>query len=185
MMGTVLRAGVSLTALLIGAPSAYAQDVQSPAAATGSTETGTTDPSQATLNDPAQPDESAPDDIVVSGLRRSLESAQAIKRTSDGIVDAIVAQDIGKLPDTFASSALQRVAGVAVTRGGGESAGVTVRGLPDLTTTYNGRQIFTAEGRYVQIQDFPAGTVAALEVYKSGLADQVEGGIAGAISTLR
>jgi iron complex outermembrane receptor protein len=45
-----------------------------------------------------------------------------------------------------------------------------VRGLPDLTTTYNGREIFTAEGRYVQIQDFPAGTVAALEVYKSGLA---------------
>ena len=121
-------------------------------------------------------------DIVVTGLRRSLESAQAIKRTSDGIVDAVVAQDIGKLPDTFASSALQRVAGVAVTRGGGESAGVTVRGLPDLTTTYNGRQIFTAEGRYVQIQDFPAGTVAALEVYKSGLANQIEGGIAGSIN---
>jgi TonB-dependent receptor len=121
-------------------------------------------------------------DIVVTGLRRSLESAQAIKRTSDGIVDAIVAQDIGKLPDTFASSALQRVAGVAVTRGGGESAGVTVRGLPDLTTTYNGRQIFTAEGRFVQIQDFPAGTVAALEVYKSGLANQIEGGIAGEIN---
>jgi iron complex outermembrane receptor protein len=120
--------------------------------------------------------------IVVTGLRRSLESAQAIKRNSDGIVDAIVAEDIGKLPDTFASSALQRVAGVAVTRGGGESAGVTVRGLPDLTTTYNGRQIFTAEGRYVQIQDFPAGTVAALEVYKSGLANQIEGGIAGAIN---
>lgn len=121
-------------------------------------------------------------DIVVTGLRRSLESAQAIKRTSDGIVDAIVAQDIGKLPDTFASSALQRVAGVAVTRGGGESAGVTVRGLPDLTTTYNGRQIFTAEGRYVQIQDFPAGTIAALEVYKSGTANQIEGGIAGEIN---
>lgn len=124
----------------------------------------------------------AGDDIVVSGFRRSLETAQQIKRTSDGIVDAIVAEDIGKLPDTFASSALQRVAGVAVTRGGGESAGVTVRGLPDLTTTYNGRQIFTAEGRYVQIQDFPAGTVAALEVYKSGLANQIEGGIAGAVN---
>ncbi|MGN8000499.1 TonB-dependent receptor [Sphingomonas sp. 22176] len=125
---------------------------------------------------------SAEDAIVVTGLRRSLQSAQSIKRNSDGIVDAIVAEDIGKLPDTFASSALQRVAGVNVTRGGGESAGVTVRGLPDLTTTYNGRQIFTAEGRYVQIQDFPAGTVAALEVYKSGLADQIEGGIAGEIN---
>ena len=121
-------------------------------------------------------------DIVVTGLRRSLESAQAIKRTSDGIVDAIVAQDIGKLPDTLASSALQRVAGVVVTRGGGESAGVTVRGLPDLTTSYNGRQIFTAEGRFVAIQDFPAGTVAALEVYKAGLANQIEGGIASAIN---
>lgn len=120
--------------------------------------------------------------ITVTGLRRSLETAQTIKRTSDGIVDAVVAEDIGKLPDTFASSALQRLPGVGVTRGGGESAGVTVRGLPDLTTTYNGRQIFTAEGRYVQIQDFPAGTVAALEVYKSGLADQIEAGIAGAVN---
>ena len=82
--------------------------------------------------------------IIVSGYRRSLESAQEIKRSSDAIVDAVVAEDIGKLPDTFASSALQRVSGVTVTRGGGESAGVTVRGLPDLTTTYNGRQIFTA-----------------------------------------
>lgn len=122
------------------------------------------------------------DAIVVTGLRRSLETSQRIKRESEGIVDAIVAEDIGKLPDTFASSALQRVPGVNVTRGGGESAGVTVRGLPDLTTTYNGRDIFTAEGRYVQIQDFPAGTVAALEVYKSGTANQIEGGIAGAVN---
>lgn len=123
-----------------------------------------------------------PEGIVVTGIRRSLQSAQAIKRNSDAIVDAVVAEDIGKLPDTFASSALQRVAGVSVTRGGGESAGVTVRGLPDLTTTYNGRQIFTAEGRYVQIQDFPAGTVAALEVFKSGTANQIEGGIAGEVN---
>ncbi|MES3084336.1 TonB-dependent receptor [Sphingomonas faeni] len=121
-------------------------------------------------------------EIVVTGLRRSLESAQAIKRNSDGIVDAIVAEDIGKLPDTFASSALARVSGVQVTRGGGESAGVTVRGLPDLSTTYNGREIFTAEGRFVQIQDFPAGTVAALEVYKSGTANLIEGGIGGQVN---
>lgn len=135
----------------------------------------------------AQPsqDEAAPAEegtILVTGLRRSLETAQAIKRESEAIVDAIVAEDIGKLPDTFASSALQRLPGVGVTRGGGEAAGVTVRGLPDLTTTYNGRQIFTAEGRYVQIQDFPAGTVAALEVFKSGTADQIEGGIAGLVN---
>ncbi len=121
-------------------------------------------------------------EIIVTGLRRSLQSAQAIKRNSDGIVDAVVAEDIGKLPDTFASSALARVSGVQVSRGGGESAGVTVRGLPDLSTTYNGREIFTAEGRFVQIQDFPAGTVAALEVYKSGTANLIEGGIGGQVN---
>ena len=132
--------------------------------------------------DASAQDTTTEDAIVVTGLRRSLETSQRIKRESEGIVDAIVAEDIGKLPDTFASSALQRVAGVNVTRGGGESAGVTVRGLPNLTTTYNGRDIFTAEGRYVQIQDFPAGTVAALEVYKSGLANQIEGGLAGLVN---
>jgi TonB-dependent receptor len=153
--------------LLAGVAPAFAQTEAAPAAQ----ETAT-----------VQEDTTSEDAIVVTGLRRSLETSQRIKRESEGIVDAIVAEDIGKLPDTFASSALQRVAGVAVTRGGGESAGVTVRGLPNLTTTYNGREIFTAEGRYVQIQDFPAGTVAALEVYKSGLAPQVEGGIAGAVN---
>ncbi|WP_420606621.1 TonB-dependent receptor [Novosphingopyxis sp.] len=144
-----------------------------------SEDTAATPASQGGLDQTTEGGENA---IVVTGYRRSLESAQEIKRNSDGIVDAIVAEDIGKLPDTFASSALQRVSGVTVTRGGGEAAGVTVRGLPDLTTTYNGRQIFTAEGRYVAIQDFPAGTVAALEVYKSGTADMIEGGIAGEVN---
>lgn len=149
------------------------------------TATDTVSPSDQSAEAQPSLDEVTPEEdtgIVVTGLRRSLETAQRIKRESEAIVDAVVAEDIGKLPDTFASSALQRLPGVGVTRGGGESAGVTVRGLPDLTTTYNGRQIFTAEGRYVQIQDFPAGTVAALEVFKSGTADQIEGGIAGLVN---
>ncbi|PZQ57413.1 MAG: TonB-dependent receptor [Novosphingobium pentaromativorans] len=122
------------------------------------------------------------EDIIVTGFRRSLESAQDLKRNSEGIVDSIVAEDIGKLPDTFASSALARISGVQVTRGGGEAANVRIRGLPDLSTTYNGREIFSAEGRSVAIQDFPAGTVAALEVYKSGLANMIEGGIGGQVN---
>ncbi|HEU0066904.1 MAG TPA: TonB-dependent receptor [Sphingomonas sp.] len=182
---TFLRASVAVTALLGGAP-ALAQTAPEPTpSAQGAPKPDTAsdqDVNPATAQSVQDTPTDGSGDIVVTGLRRSLESAQAIKRTSDGIVDAIVAQDIGKLPDTFASSALQRVAGVAVTRGGGETQGVTVRGLPDLTTTYNGRQIFTAEGRFVQIQDFPAGTVSALEVYKSGTANQIEGGIAGAIN---
>jgi len=173
LCGSAATLAVALAGLSPAMAQTEAQDAPKPVAASDQSV------------DPASPDQVTPEEdagITVTGLRRSLESAQAIKKNSDGIVDAIVAEDIGKLPDTFASSALQRLPGVGVTRGGGESAGVTVRGLPDLTTTYNGRQIFTAEGRYVQIQDFPAGTVAALEVYKSGTADQIEGGIAGEVN---
>ncbi len=144
---------------------------------------------QATPNQTAVPDGAASaapagesTEIVVRGLRRSIASARAIRRNSDQIVDAVVAEDIGKLPDVTASDSLARIAGVQVARGGGEANQVLVRGLPNIATSYNGRDIFTAEARYVAVQDFPAGGVAALEVYKSTTADQVEGGIAGLIN---
>ena len=177
-------ATVSALALLVSGTAALGQDVQVPPAGEGTVTTGTPYPDdQVPVATPVQPEEAVEEEaIVVTGLRRSLESAASIKRNSDAIVDAIVAEDIGKLPDTFASSALARVTGVTVTRGGGESAGVTVRGLPDISTTYNGREIFTAEGRFVQIQDFPAGTVAALEVFKSSPANLIEGGIGGQVN---
>src|SRR4051812_16541073 len=97
------------------------------------------------------------DEVVVTGLRRSLQSARTIKRDAAQVVDAVVAEDIGKLPDVTASDSLARIVGVQVERGGGEANRVLVRGLPDLTTTYNGRDIFTAEARFVAVQDFPAG----------------------------
>ena len=181
----LLRASVGIVAL-IGVSPAAAQTAAPPAGQ------GQDLPKPETASDqgvsptaPADQVQESPvegNDIVVTGLRRSLESAQALKRNSDGIVDAIVAEDIGKLPDTFASSALARVSGVQVNRGAGEAAGVTIRGLPDISTTYNGREIFTAEGRFVAIQDFPAGTVAALEVYKNGTANLIEGGIGGQVN---
>jgi TonB-dependent receptor len=176
---------VSVLAMVAGTTQAHAQDVRVPPAGGGTSATGTPDPTgqvPVTTGEPDVTGGAAGDEIIVTGLRRSLESAAAIKRNSDAFVDAIVAEDIGKLPDTFASSALARVSGVSVLRGGGESAGVTVRGLPDISTTYNGREIFTAEGRFVQIQDFPAGTVAALEVFKSPTANLVEGGIGGQVN---
>src|SRR5688572_14749439 len=120
--------------------------------------------------------------IVVTGLRRSLQSAQNIKRNSEQIVDAIVAEDIGKLPDVTASAAVARIPGVQVNRSAGEAAQVQIRGLPDLSTTYNSREIFTANDRFVAIQDFPAGSVAALEVFKSSTANLVEGGLGGQVN---
>lgn len=120
--------------------------------------------------------------IVVEGLRASLESSQAIKRDSDSILDAIVAEDIGKLPDDTAAESIARIAGVQVTRFSDEANGVLIRGLPDVATSYNGREIFTAELRRVQLQDFPAQALAGIEVYKSGTADIIEPGLAGLIN---
>ncbi len=66
---------------------------------------------------------------MVTGLRQSLQSAQATKRNADQFVDSITAQDIGRLPDVTVAEALQRVSGVQITRNAGEGNGVAVRGL--------------------------------------------------------
>jgi TonB-dependent receptor len=140
-------------------------------------------PADPAVAEPAAEDAAAGQEtIVVTGLRRSLQTAQNIKKNSEQIVDVIVAEDIGKLPDRTVSEALARVPGVTVDRRSGEAGDVFVRGLRDPATTYNGREIFTAEARNVAPQDFPAGGVAALEVFKSLTADQIEGNLAGQIN---
>lgn len=139
---------------------------------------------QTTADKPAATtaDNSAVTEVVVTGLRQSLRSAQTIKRNSDAILDAVVAEDIGKLPDNTAAETLARIAGIQVERFSDEANRVLIRGLPDVATTYNGREIFTAELRRVQLQDFPAQALAGIEVYKSGTADIVEPGLAGLIN---
>ena len=54
--------------------------------------------------------------VVVTGQRAALQSAQKIKQNSDEIVDSIVADDIGKLPDRSVTEVLQRVVGVTIDR---------------------------------------------------------------------
>ena len=122
-------------------------------------------------------------DIVVTGMRASLSSAQNIKRNSQQLVDSVVAEDIGKLPDNNVVEALQRVPGIQVSpRARGESATVLIRGLPDVVTLINGRNIFSTTGRSLSLADVPADLVAGVDVYKSRAADQLEGGIAGLIN---
>ncbi|WP_428820201.1 TonB-dependent receptor [Microbulbifer sp. MCCC 1A16149] len=131
----------------------------------------------------AEIDESAAlEEVVVTGVRASLTKAIDIKRDSFQIVDSIVAEDIGKFPDNNVVEALQRVTGVQVTdRGAGEVSTVAIRGLSDVTTTVNGRQIFTASGRSVALADVPASLLAGVEVYKTRNASQISSGIAGQI----
>jgi iron complex outermembrane recepter protein len=163
---TLVRCSASLGALALSTTSALAQtaDGQAPDA-------------QETPAEAA--DENA---IVVTGFREALRSAQNIRRTSDKVVDAIIAEDIGKLPDLAVSDTAARIPGVQVVRTGGEASSVLVRGLPDFATTYNGREIFTAETRVVALQDFPSSNIAALEVFKTTTPGLVEAGLAGLVN---
>lgn len=152
---------------------------------TGAAHAQQTTPAPSPAPAPAEPAaELAPEGegIVVTGLRASLESIRNIRRNSEGIIDAVVAEDIAKLPDLNTAQIAGRIPGVQIYRQGGEAQNVLVRGLPNFTTTYNGREIFTAETRIVALQDFPAANVAALEVFKTSAADLVEPGLAGLVN---
>src|SRR3546814_13800480 len=125
----------------------------------------------AQAQDTGSADEVLGEDIVVTGIRASLESARNIKLNSSGIVDSIASEDIGKLPDANVAESLQRITGVSIDRSGGEGAFVTVRGFgPEFNTTLvNGRQIATstdpsqAGGRAFSFDTLEIGRAACRE----------------------
>jgi iron complex outermembrane receptor protein len=122
------------------------------------------------------------DIIIVSGVRASIMGALNVRKNSTQIVDSIVAEDVGKLPDNNVIEALQRVTGVQVTnRAGGEAGAISIRGLPDALTTLNGRNIFTADGQSFALQDLSANLIKQVSIYKTRSADQLETGLAGQI----
>lgn len=142
---------------------------------------------------PAQDDEATEvDEVVVTGIRGSLQSAQAIKRNAEVFVDSISAQDIGALPDRSVTEALQRVPGVSIDRFAAgvdpdhfsvEGSGVVVRGLTFVRSEFNGRDAFTANnGRALGFADVPAELLAGVDVFKNQSADLIEGGIAGTVN---
>jgi len=127
---------------------------------------------------PAEPVET----VIVTGVRESLSKGLQNKKEATQVVESIVAEDIGKLPDNNVIEALQRVTGVQVTeRSGGEANGIVIRGLNDITTTWNGRNFFTGVGRSVQLQDIPANLISRIDVFKTRSSDQIETGLAGQI----
>lgn len=122
-------------------------------------------------------------EIIVTGVRASIVGALNVRKESTQIVDSIVSEDVGKLPDNNVVEALQRVTGIQVTnRTGGEAAAISIRGLPDALTTLNGRNIFTAAGQSFSLQDISANLVRQVDVYKTRSADQIETGLAGQVN---
>ncbi|MCZ4336275.1 TonB-dependent receptor [Shewanella colwelliana] len=128
--------------------------------------------------------------IEVRGIRASQQANLNAKRFSDGTVDAITAEDIGKFPDKNVAESLQRIPGVTIQRQFGEGAGVSIRGAgQDLTlTTLNGQNVastgwFVLEPakRSFNYELLPSELVGDLEVYKSSQADIAEGGVGGTV----
>ncbi|MEG3180260.1 TonB-dependent receptor [Sphingomonas sp. LT1P40] len=134
----------------------------------------------------------AADEVVITGARENLESAQNRKRNADTVVDSITAEDIGSFPDKSVAEALQRVPGITVVRFAGtddtshfsaEPSGVIVRGLSQVRSEFNGRDTFSANSsRGLSWQDISPELLGGIDTYKNQTADLIEGGIAGTVN---
>jgi iron complex outermembrane receptor protein len=123
--------------------------------------------------------------VVVTGIRRGIEAAISVKKNSDQIVEAISAEDIGKLPDTTIAESLARLPGVTTQRDkNGNATSVSIRGLgPDFNGyLLNGReQTSTGDSRADDLSVYPAELIAGATVYKTGDASLMTAGLAGTI----
>ncbi|HET9863822.1 MAG TPA: TonB-dependent receptor [Steroidobacteraceae bacterium] len=148
---------------------------------------GANDNPQSTSVEPAEMTE-----VVVTGIRRQLETAQARKQEAPELVDAITADDIGALPDRSVTEVLQRIPGLAIGRVpqprdadriAVEGAGVTIRGLSWVRSELNGHSSFSAKNsRVLGFEDIPPELLAGVDVYKNPSAQQVEGGLSGTVN---
>ena len=129
-------------------------------------------------------DDAMMEEVLVSGIRSSLEQSMDIKRNATGVVDAISAEDIGKFPDTNLAESLQRITGVSIDRENGEGSKVTVRGFgPEFNLiTLNGRQLPNTTGdRTFDFDNIASELVTGVNVYKTSNASMVGGGIGSTI----
>lgn len=128
--------------------------------------------------------------IEVRGIRASNKANVNIKRFTNSIVDAVTAEDIGKLPDSDVGQALARIPGVSVNRTFGQGSSVSIRGTdPRMTlTTLNGQNV-ASTGWYDQMNIdrsfnysmLPPELIGEMQVYKTSQANIVEGGIGGTV----
>jgi len=143
------------------------------------------------------PDASDLDRVVVTGIRGSLQSSMNLKRDSHGVVDGIIAEDIGKFPDTNLAESLQRISGVSIDRtGSGEGSKITVRGVgPDFNLVLlNGRQMPATSlppngsgisgSRAFDFANLASEAISGLQIYKTAQADKPAGGM-GAVVDVR
>ncbi|MDR6992792.1 TonB-dependent receptor [Luteimonas sp. 3794] len=140
----------------------------------------TTNPS----NPPAADEATELDAVKVTGIRRGIESAISVKRDATSIVEAISAEDIGKLPDVSIAESIARLPGVSAQRVAGRAQVISVRGLsPDFATTLlNGREmVSTGDNRSVEFDQYPSELVSGVTVYKTPDAGLFGQGLSGTL----
>ena len=153
---------VSTMAMVSGSHTVYAQNAQSASDA----------------------DEGMVEEVLVTGFRKSLQDSISAKQDASSIVDAIYAEDIGKLPDTSIAESLARLPGLAGNRVDGRTTGISVRGLNEnyVATTLNGREILgIGDNRGVEYDLYPSEIIAGAVVYKTPDASLVNQGIGGIV----
>lgn len=148
-------------------------------------------PSFALAQEAATTDDSL-EEVIVTGMRGSLSSAQDLKRNAGTVVDSITAKELGSFPDKSVAEALQRVPGITVNRFASSSdtthfsaepSGVLVRGLSQVRTEFNGRDSFSANtSRGLSWGDISPELMAGVDTYKNQMAELIEGGIAGTVN---
>jgi TonB-dependent receptor len=129
---------------------------------------------------------SAPDlnTVTVVGIRKGIEDAISVKKNSTSIVEAISAEDIGKLPDVSIAESIARMPGLAAQRVAGRAQAISVRGLsPDFATTLlNGREmVSTGDNRSAEFDQYPSELLSGVTIYKTPDAGLVGQGLSGTL----
>ena len=130
------------------------------------------------------------DELEVTGIRAGIENAIETKETSTSIVEAISAEDIGKLPDTSIADSIARLPGLTAQRDRGRASEINIRGLAGdfAATTLNGReQVSLGNNRGVEFDQYPSELMSQVVVYKTADASLVGQGLSGTVDlqTLR
>lgn len=134
---------------------------------------------------PQREDSPGMEEVVVTGIYRSVKTSMDQKRNSDIVSDGVASEELGKFPDQNVAESLQRITGVSIDRDGGEGRSVTVRGFgPEFNAVlYNGRVLATeSAGREFSFDVLAADVINGANVYKSNSADILSGGIGSTIN---
>lgn len=134
--------------------------------------------------EPGASDDTSVEIISVAGIRGSLIRAQAVKQDSSSIVEAISAEDIGKLPDSSIAESLARLPGLAGERVGGRTSGISVRGFKEdfVGTSLNGRELIgIGDNRGIEYDLYPSEIMTGATIYKTSNATLITQGLGGTV----